>query len=103
MDLWERGVGRLKKSGDFPPDLPVPEGKDEGRDEGVEEGEDEEEGVGPDGKRGQEEGEGRIEVGWRPAQENQREGGDVHPGRPSLLPPHQLAGVAHPVSEGPGQ
>ena len=28
-------MGRLKKSTDFPSDLPVPEGKDEGRDEGV--------------------------------------------------------------------
>ena len=90
-----------EKPGDFPSDLPVPEGKDEGGDEGVQEGEDEEDGAGPVGKKGHEEGKGRIQVGWGPAEQDQSERGNVHPGGPSLLPPHQLAGIAHPVPEGP--
>ena len=101
----ERGLGGLKgeELGELCPDLPVPEGEDEGGEEGVEEGEDEEDGVGQGGEGWQEEWEGGVEVGWSPAEEDQGEGGDVHPGRPALLPPHQLAGVAHPVPERLGQ
>ena len=84
------------------PDLAVPPCEEEGGDEGVEEGEEEDEGRAPWWEGGHpREGGGGVE--GAPAEEDGGDGGEVDPGRLALLPPHQLAGVAHPVPEGAGE